>query len=142
LIGSLNNWAVTALEWNLANAPDFIPHTDGGCTECKGALTINITSISEQDMITRNVAYYIIAHASKFIPRGSKRIATSMTEVSNLSVVAFQNADSDMYSKILLVENDDTKDVTFNIRIDKKCWVPVSLKAGTIATYTIRDVLL
>lgn len=40
IIGTMRNWSKIALEWNLANDPSYGPHTPGGCTECKGALTI------------------------------------------------------------------------------------------------------
>jgi glucosylceramidase len=40
IIGSMRNWSKIALEWNLANNEVFEPHTKGGCTVCKGALTI------------------------------------------------------------------------------------------------------
>jgi len=69
IIGALNNHAQTALEWNLANDSNFEPYTPGGCTACKGALTISKTG-----EITRNQAYYIIGQASRFIPTGSVRI--------------------------------------------------------------------
>lgn len=69
IIGALNNHAQTALEWNLANDPNFEPYTPGGCTECKGALTISKTG-----EITRNQAYYIIGQASRMMPTGSIRI--------------------------------------------------------------------
>jgi len=69
IIGALNNHAQTALEWNLANDPNFEPYTPGGCTECKGALTISKTG-----EITRNQAYYIVGQASQFMPTGSIRI--------------------------------------------------------------------
>ncbi len=52
IIGSMRNWSKNALEWNVANDPSFGPHTPGGCTECKGALTISGSSFS------RNVGYY------------------------------------------------------------------------------------
>jgi glucosylceramidase len=48
-----------ALEWNIANDAAFNPHTPGGCTQCKGAITIN-----NSETFTRNVGYYIIAQAS------------------------------------------------------------------------------
>ena len=47
IIGSMRNWSRNALEWNLANDPGFGPHTPGGCTECKGALTIGGTVTKE-----------------------------------------------------------------------------------------------
>ena len=68
VIGTINNWSSAVIEWNLAANAQYDPHTPGGCTECKGALTI------QGDEITRNVSYYIIGHVSKFVPTGSKRI--------------------------------------------------------------------
>jgi glucosylceramidase len=70
VVGAPRNHAVNVLEWNLAADPNQGPHTDeGGCTECLGALTIG-------DSVHRNVSYYIIAHASRFVPPGSVRVAS------------------------------------------------------------------
>src|SRR5690606_33501108 len=62
IIGAMRNWSKNALEWNLANNEYFGPHTPGGCTVCKGGVTIGSSG-----NITRNVGYYIVAHASKFV---------------------------------------------------------------------------
>jgi glucosylceramidase len=100
IIGSMRNYSKNALEWNLANNANFGPHTDnGGCSMCKGALTI-ITS----DTFQRNVAYYIIAHASKFVPMGSVRIGSNSS--GDLQNVAFITPSG---SKVLIVENDGTQ---------------------------------
>lgn len=123
IIGSMRNWSKNALEWNLANDAGYGPHTPGGCTMCKGALTISGSSI------TKNVAYYIIAHASKFVPDGSKRIGSNLT--GDLQNVAFQRADG---KKVLIVENDGSAATSFNIRFKGK-WVVTSLPAGGVATY-------
>jgi len=123
IIGSMRNWSKVALEWNLANDPFYGPHTVGGCTECKGALTINGSSFN------RNVGYYIVAHASKFVPAGSVRI--SSTESSGISTVAFKTAAG---KKVMIVENENTTDVGFNIKYKGK-WVYTSLTAGAVGTY-------
>jgi len=119
----MRNWCKIALEWNLANDPNFQPHTPGGCTECKGALTIG-------DTVTRNVAYYIIAHAAKFIPPGSIRIGSNVP--AQLSNVAFLTPSG---KTILLVLNEGNTPVEFNIK-DKGNTVVTSLPAGAVATYT------
>jgi len=124
IVGSVRNWSKVALEWNLANDPVFGPHTSGGCTQCKGALTINASSF------TRNVSYYIIAHASKFVPAGSVRIASSL--VANLPNAAFKTPDG---KKVLIVLNDNASAFGFNIRFKGK-WVSTSLPAGAVGTYT------
>jgi glucosylceramidase len=124
IIGSMRNWSRNALEWNLANDASYGPHTIGGCTVCKGALTISGNSI------TRNVGYYIIAHASKFVPPGSVRIESNIS--GNLQNVAFKTPAG---KKVLIVENDGTTNAIFNIRFNNK-WVAATLAAGSVATYT------
>jgi glucosylceramidase len=123
IIGSMRNWSRNALEWNLANDPSFGPHTPGGCTTCKGALTINGSSV------TRNVGYYIIAHASKFVSPGSLRISCTVTGV--LQTAAFMRPDG---KKVLIVENDDQSPDVFNIRFNGK-WVTTTIPAGSAGTY-------
>ena len=124
VIGSMRNWSKTALEWNLANNASFGPNTPGGCTTCKGAITIN-----SSDNFTRNVGYYIIAHASKFVPAGSVRIASNLS--GNLNNVAFKTPNG---KKVLIVENDGSTAEIFNIKSNGK-WVTASLDAGSVGTF-------
>lgn len=124
IIGSMRNWSKTALEWNLANNASFGPNTPGGCTTCKGALTIN-----SSDSFTRNVGYYIIAHASKFVPAGSVRISSNFS--GNLNNVAFKTPSG---KKVLIVENDGNTSEIFNIKYNGN-WVKTSLEAGSVGTY-------
>ena len=123
IIGSMRNWSRVALEWNLANDPTYNPHTPGGCTECKGAVTIN------GSIYTKNVGYYIVAHASKFVPPGSVRIASNIS--GNLYNVAFVTPAG---KKVLLVVNDGTAASGFNIRFKGK-WAATNLPAGAVGTY-------
>ncbi|KAF2079655.1 glycoside hydrolase family 30 protein [Flavobacterium sharifuzzamanii] len=125
IIGSMRNYSKNALEWNLANNANFGPHTDGGCDMCKGAITI-----TSNNSFDRNVAYYIIAHASKFVPMGSTRIESNST--GNLQNVAFITPSG---SKVLIVENDGAATETFNIKFNGK-WVTTSLEGGSVGTYT------
>ena len=123
IIGASRNWSKNALEWNLASDPTYNPHTPGGCTECKGAVTINGSAV------TRNVSYYIVAHASKFVPPGSVRISSSAT--TNLANVAFLTPAG---KKVLIVENENTVAQSFNINYKNK-WVVTTLPAGAVGTY-------
>lgn len=124
VIGSMRNWSKNALEWNLANDPQFKPYTSGGCTMCKGAITVNST-----ENYAKNVSYYIIAHASKFVPQNSVRIAS--TQPGNLATVAFKREDGKL---VLIVENDGNNAESFNIRINGKI-ATLSLEAGAVGTY-------
>lgn len=123
IIGATRNWSRTVLEWNLANDASFGPHTPGGCTTCKGALTISSS-------VTRNVAYYIVAQACKFVPPGSVRISSNV--VGSIHNVAFKTPSG---KKVLIVLNDGTSTGSFNIRFNGK-WVTATLNAGDAATYT------
>jgi glucosylceramidase len=125
IIGSMRNWSRNALEWNLANNATFGPHTTGGCDVCKGAITINTSST-----FTRNVSYYIIAHASKFVPPGSVRISSSTT-TGNLNNVAFKTPAG---KRVLIVENDGSNFEAFNIKYNGKL-VAISLDGGSVGTF-------
>ncbi len=124
IIGSMRNWSRNALEWNLANDETFGPHTEGGCTVCKGALTID-----SNGMITRNVGYYVVAHASKFVPTGSVRIGSDLE--GSLQNVAFRTPEG---KKVLIVENDGDKNELFNIKFNGE-WVTAAMDAGSVATF-------
>lgn len=122
IIGSMRNWSRNALEWNLASDPAYAMHTPGGCSTCKGALTIG-------SGISRNVSYYIVAHASKFVLPGSYRVATD--NAGNLYNVAFKRPDG---KKVLIVENDGSTAQTFNIKFNGR-WVSPTLDAGAVGTF-------
>ena len=125
LIGSIRNWSQVVLEWNLASDPFFCPHTPGGAPNCVGALTID-------DQVSRNVAYYVIAHAAKFVRPDSVRIYSD--EQASLPNVAFLTP---VGLIVLIVLNDSTESRFFNIHFQKKTAV-ADLSAGTVATYVWR----
>src|SRR5581483_5921248 len=107
IVGAPRNWSRNVLEWNLAADENFNPHTnDGGCSICRGGLTID----SKTGSLSRNVSYYIIAHASKFVPPGSVRISTNITD--DLYNVAYRTPQG---KKVLIAVNDSDYDRTFEI---------------------------
>lgn len=124
IIGSMKNWSKNALEWNLANNAAFGPHTPGGCTECKGAITV----LSSENIV-KNVAYYIVAHASKFVPYGSQRIQSG--NVSGIESVAFRTPAGKF---VVIAANEGNTTQTFNLRINGK-WAVISLEGKAVATY-------
>ncbi|MBX3241583.1 MAG: glucosylceramidase [Chitinophagaceae bacterium] len=123
IIGATRNWSRNVLEWNLAADQNYGPYTEGGCTACLGALTINGNTVS------RNVAYYIIAHASKFVRPGSVRVASN--HIGALLTVAFKNPEG---KKVLIVLNKATTSQTFNIVFHGKS-VTAHLDGGAVGTY-------
>jgi len=109
IIGAARNWCKKVLEWNLAESSDLKPHTDGGCAECLGALTI------DGNKVVRNPAYYIIAHASKFVRPQSVRIESNYS--SKLPNVAFKTPTGKI---VVIVINNTLKKETFNIDVTDK----------------------
>lgn len=122
IIGATRNWSKNVLEWNLASDPGYKPHTPGGCSNCMGALTIGSN-------ITRNVSYYIIASASKFVRPGSVRIESNM--LNDLPNVAFKTPNG---SKVLIVLNDSNQKKNFNIKYKGKS-VLAKLEKGDVGTF-------
>ncbi len=124
IIGATRNWSKTVIEWNLAADTDSNPHTDrGGCTSCLGAVTIT------RDSVKHNPAYYIIAHAAKFVRPGSVRIASNNT--GELLDVAFKTPDG---KTVLIVLNSGMNEKKFAIRY-RHFTATTSLAAGAVATY-------
>ncbi|MBK6978170.1 MAG: glucosylceramidase [Cytophagaceae bacterium] len=123
VIGASKNWCKTVLEWNLAADPYQKPHTPGGCTACLGAITIDGNNFS------KNTAYYIIAHASKFVRPGSIRIASNTT--MSLPNVAFKTSDG---KTVLIVLNESDKEIDLSIS-SKGNRIFQKLDAFTVATY-------
>jgi glucosylceramidase len=122
IIGATRNWSRNVLEWNLAADAGYNPHTTGGCTTCLGALTISST-------VTRNVSYYIIAHASKFVRPGSIRIGSK--DAGDIVTVAFKNPEG---KKVLIALNKGSNTESFNIKFNGKM-VTTSLNGGAVGTY-------
>jgi glucosylceramidase len=124
IIGAPRNWSRTVLEWNLSSNRALQPHTDrGGCDRCLGAITI------DGDTVTRNPAYYIIAHASKFVRPGSVRIGSNV--FSNLPNVAFKTPEG---KKVLVVLNDANTAQTFHVQFGGRK-LATTLDAGAAGTY-------
>ncbi len=124
IIGASRHWSKTVIEWNLAADENQKPHTDkGGCTSCLGAITIS------KNKIIRNPAYYIIAHAAKFVRPGSIRIASNM--VVGLPNVAFITPNG---KNALIVLNNSTATRVFNI-VSKNKQQSCQLAAGAVATF-------
>jgi glucosylceramidase len=98
IIGTTRSWSRNVILWNLAADPNNDPHTDnGGCSMCQGALTLS------SDNVTRNLAYYTIAHASKFVRPGSVRIGS--TNPGDKAVNLTQDEESQGIKRAAIIEN-------------------------------------
>ncbi len=124
LIGATRNWSRNVLLWNLAADPQAGPHTNnGGCTGCFGAITL------DGDKATLNVAYYAVAHFSKFVHPGSVRIGSN--ELKQLSTVAFLAPDGKI---VLVVANTGNFSKTFRIEYHGT-FLKTTMPAESVGTY-------
>ncbi len=122
VIGTIQNWSSVVLEWNLANNAKFEPHTPLGCTECKGAFTIQDQSIN------RNVSYYILGQISKFVQPGAIRTYSSS---DNESVVTTSFNLKNGKKAILILNKTDAKEVVLQ---DNKNYYKFNIPAQAAST--------
>ena len=149
LIDTTRNWSRNVILWNLAADPQNRPHTDnGGCSMCQGAITI------DKDVVSLNLAYYTIAHASKFVRPGSVRIGSTsrggqtvaLTEdeerpglkrialIENTQVlpnVAFRTPEGKI---VLIVANDTASVSSFGVQYGGQ-FASIRLNPGAVGTY-------
>jgi glucosylceramidase len=124
VIAAPRNWSRNVLLWNLAADPKFGPHTDnGGCPMCEGAVML------DGNHVTKNVAWYVIAHAAKFVRPGSVRIWSTST--SGLPDVAFKTPDG---KHVLIVANPGHHSETFQVRYHEESFTS-TLSDGSVGTY-------
>jgi len=123
IIGAANHWSRGALMWNLALDPAHGPHK-GGCGDCRGVVTIDPAT----GAITRNVEYYALGHASRFVLPGAYRIGLAKRGYG-VEAAAFVNPDG---SRVAVVHrNSGEGPVT--ISIDGQRY-SMPLANGSVAT--------
>lgn len=135
IINSTRNWAKTVVLWNLALDQNHEPFL-GGCTNCRGVVTINHATSPTQ--IIRTVDFTALAHVSKFLKPGARRIASNSFDQGSLEDVAFQNPDG---SVVLVVLNSSGSPLSFNIAW-KGEFASYKLPASAVATFTWRSMPL
>jgi glucosylceramidase len=124
LIGATRNWSRNVLLWNLAADPNYGPHTnDGGCTMCQGAITL------DGNNVTRNLAYYALAHFSKFVRPGSVRVGSN--DLEQLLNVAFLTPDGKI---VLIVSNSGNFSKTFDVKYHGRSFT-TTLPEESVGTY-------
>ena len=128
VIGATRHWARGVALWNVALDERHGPHL-GGCTDCRGVVTID----SATGAITYNEEFHALAHASRFVLPGARRIA-STSGVDDLETVAFRNPDGRI---ALLVVNAATVARTMTVRSGARAFTS-SLAPGAVVTFTWR----
>jgi glucosylceramidase len=128
MIGATRNWAKSVVLWNLALNQDHKPFL-GGCTTCRGVITINDSSAPSQ--VIETVDFTALAHASKFVEPGAFRIDSNSFGEGSFEDVAFRNPDG---SIVLLVLNSANRPAEFNIEWRGK-YAFYKLPSASVATF-------
>lgn len=123
IIGASNNWSRGTLLWNLALDPQHGPHS-GGCADCRGVVTIDPAT----GAIRRNVEYYVLGHASRFVLPGANRVATNNRETA-VHAAAFLSPDG---SRVAILHRK-SGDGTVTIALDGERYA-VPMPEGSVAT--------
>lgn len=123
IIGASNNWSRGTLLWNLALDPKHGPHT-GGCEDCRGVVTVDPAT----GAVTRNVEYYVLGHASRFVLPGAYRVATR-TRGDQVEAAAFINRDG---SRVAIVHRK-SGDGPVTIALDGERY-SIAMPSGSVVT--------
>jgi glucosylceramidase len=128
VIGVPRNWGQSVILWNLAldqrNGP-FI----GGCKTCRGVVTVN-----DDGTVTKNLEYWALAHASRFVAPGAVRIGSSQPAGSPVSNVAYRNRDG---SLVVVAHNQGHQSQDVDLAVGDR-HVSATLAPGSAATYRFR----
>jgi len=124
IIGASNNWSKGTLLWNLALDPAHGPHT-GGCSDCRGVVTIDPKTGS----ITRNVEYYVLGHASRFVLPGAYRVAATKRQGEGVEAAGFLNPDGSRVAILYRKSGDGLVAIALD-----GIHYEVALQKGSVAT--------
>lgn len=120
IIGCINNWVDGWVDWNM------VLNKQGGPNWFKNWCAAPVLVDEEADEVYFTPLYYTMAHFSKYIRPGAKRIGFDNPD-KELQVTAAQNPDG---SIAVIAFNETEKEKTFELTLnDSKQLVKISAKA-------------
>lgn len=128
LIGVTRNWSRAYILWTLATDQNHGPHL-GGCDVCRGLVTINTSDPNHP--VKRELDYYVLGHASKFLYPGAVRIASDEPIGTDIKDVAFLNPDGTV---VLYALNAGAGSTRLVVRFHNKQLYTV-IPGGALATF-------
>jgi len=126
IIGDLNNGVNGFIDWNLVL--DYKGGPNHKNNFCNSPIMIN----KSNDDYIKTPSFYYIAHFSKYIKPGAKRIAFSrFTE--DINITAFKNVDE---SIVVVLLNKNSYNIEFNLCINNETFHD-NLDSNAIVTFVI-----
>jgi glucosylceramidase len=126
IIGCMNNWVDGWVDWNM------VLNRQGGPNWFENWCVAPVIVDPEADEVYYTPIYYIMAHFSKFIRPGAKRIDFNSTD-EELQVSAATNPDG---SHVLIVFNPSETEKVFELDIEETSQ-QISINPQAIQTITI-----
>jgi glucosylceramidase len=105
--GSTDNGARAVLYWNLVLDDQHGPKLPGGCSNCKGLITLT----QSQDFVLEH-EYFALGHFSKFVHPGAYSIVSEVEGDEELYSSAFLNTDD---SIVVVTYNDRGEDLKYRL---------------------------
>ncbi len=128
LIGAIRNWSRAVIKWNVALDQNGGPKISGGCSGCRGLVTINTNTHT----IVTNADFYSIGHASRFVRPGAQRIEAAESPGDGPYSVAFINPNSDL---VVIAVNDATALRNYTLRWQQQS-ISFPMPSRSLATFT------
>ena len=126
IIGCLNNWVDGWVDWNM------VLDTKGGPNWFENWCVAPVIVDPEKDEVYLTPLFYTMAHFSKFIRPGAKRIGFENSDES-LMVTAAKNKDG---SIAIVVFNEGDISKTFTLSLDEKT-IDISINEKAIQTILV-----
>jgi len=129
-IGTLSCYSRNVLMWNLLLTDGWGPYLEGGCSNCRGVVTLN-----SDGSLKRDNEYYAIAHFSKFIRPQAYIVGTTVSGTkpaeTEFKYIAARNKDN---SKVLVAMNFSTSPIKLAVRSGNKKFL-FSVQGESLVTF-------
>ncbi len=114
LLRSVNNWATSALMWNVALDPSGGPKIGTGCTSCVGVVTVDPGT----GAVSYGGDFFQLGQLSEFVPGGARALRTGSPACANAPICGLETADfADRRGRVVVVAtNSGVTPVTFAVR--------------------------
>ncbi len=123
MIGDISNYCEGYIDWNLTLDETGGPNHVGNFCDAP------IICDTRNDTVHFNSSYYAIAHFSKHVLPGAKRIASQM-DASDLRHVAFKNEDGGI---VVILQNESENDIGVKLELEDRS-LSVNIVKRSIST--------
>ncbi|KAL4709324.1 hypothetical protein ACJJTC_007056 [Scirpophaga incertulas] len=130
ILEDLNNFVVGWIDWNLCLDPE------GGPNWADNFVDAAILVYAEKDEFIKQPMYYAMGHFSKFIPRGSRRVAVRRRSIMTLENLAVLNPRGNI---VMVIQNRYRREMYLQIQISPRRYIELTMEPESVKTIEIND---